>query len=156
MHMKISAKWRFMSWAAFGFQLRGSLCAGEKKKKMIEDGLPRLGVFFFFHASDSSKCTCLSKLSLWGLGGKNQGGRNNEGSQCLREISTPTEGFSSLNSLHHHHLHHHHHVCSFWKQHPDNSNPPSSDHCLLLTVKSRLWSKPQGGSFRVKQRIERL
>lgn len=69
--------------SALGFE---SLCKEEEEKKMIEDAFPRLPGFFFLRASDSLKCTCLSKQSLWGLGGKNQGGRNNEGPHCLREI----------------------------------------------------------------------
>lgn len=54
---------------------------------MIEDGLPLWRFFFFFSCQRFLwESTCPSQPCLWGLGGRNQGRRNNESSHPLQGI----------------------------------------------------------------------
>lgn len=111
---------------------------GKGGRKMIEDGLSNWCFSSFFMPVIPQNVPVDQSWACGALKGKNQGGRNNEGSHCLRGLP-----LRALNALHHHH---HHHVCSFWKQHPDNRNPPSSDRCLASTLQSRLRSNLKAGA----------
>lgn len=133
MHMKISARWRFMGRAAFGFQLSGILST---EKKKIEDGLPRLVVLFFFSCQWFLKMYLSIKavpVGPW----REREGRIMRAHTACKEFRHPQRALNPL---------HHRHVCSFWKQHPDNRTPPSSDRCLAWTVKSLLWSNLKAGA----------
>lgn len=82
--------------SGFAFQHQSS--PGAMKRWLRMDSL--FGDFLLFSCQWSLReCTCPSQLSLWGLGGRNQGRRNNESSHCLQGIQTLllSGGSSSLN-----------------------------------------------------------